>query len=138
MNKHAKNFLMRGLLFGGFGPIIASIVFLCLDLSIADFALSGREVFLAIVSTYILAFVQAGASVFNQIESWSPLKSVSVHLPVIYAAYALCYVINSWIPFEPIVLLIFTVIFAVVYFAIWLSVYFAVRSFSKKLNSKLV
>ena len=35
-----------------------------------DFSLGGSEVFLGIVSIYLLAFVHAGASVFNQIEHY--------------------------------------------------------------------
>jgi hypothetical protein len=71
MNKgYFKAFLHRGLIFGGFGPIIVGIVFFVLSLTLEDFSLSGQEVFFAIISTYLLAFLQAGASIFNQIESW--------------------------------------------------------------------
>ena len=63
MNIYLKRFLQRGIAFGGFGPIILGIVFLVLSFTVSDFSLGGREVFLAIVSIYVLAFVQAGASV---------------------------------------------------------------------------
>ena len=137
MNIYLKQFLQRGLAFGGFGPIIAGIVFLSLSCSLPDFTLTGPQIFLAILSTYILAFIQAGASVFNQIESWSPARSFLCHLGSIYAAYVGCYLINSWIPFKWDVILIFTAVFVAVYFAIWLSVYFSVKAVGKKLNKKL-
>lgn len=137
MNKYFKEFLHRGLMFGGFGPIIVGIVFLVLDLTLEDFRLGGAEVLLAIVSTYLLAFVQAGASVFNQIEHWSLAKSLLFHFLTIYLAYSLCYIVNSWIPFEPMVILIFTVIFIVAYFIIWFTVYFSTKAIEKRLNKKL-
>ena len=132
-----RDFFFRGLLFGGFGPIIAGIVFLVLHFTLKDLTLTGLQVFTAIVSTYLLAFVHAGASVFNQIESWSLAKSTLCHFGLLYIAYVLCYVINSWIPFEPLVLGIFTAIFAVGYAVIWLAVYVSIRVTVKRLNRSL-
>lgn len=137
MNPYVKSFLHRGMLFGGFGPIIAAIVFAILGCTLPDFSLTGGQVLSAVVSTYILAFIQAGVSVFNQIEHWSVGKSLFCHLTVLYLAYAACYILNSWIPFEPMVLVIFTVIFVVCYFVVWLTVYFSVRAAAKRLNRKL-
>lgn len=137
MNKYLKSFLQRGLTFGGFGPIIVGIVFTVLQYTVEDFSLTGTEVLLAIISTYLIAFVQAGASVFNQIESWSTPKSLGFHLLTLYVAYVICYVANSWIPFEPMMILIFTAIFLAVYFAVWIIVYISVKTVSKKLNKKI-
>lgn len=137
MKKYVKEFFHRGLMFGGFGPVVVGIIYVILENTLSEFSLTGGQVCLAIVSTYLLAFVQAGASVFNQIEEWHLSKSLLVHLATLYIAYTLCYVVNTWIPFEPTVLLIFTAIFLVVYFIIWIVVYIAVKSTSKKLNAKL-
>lgn len=132
-----RDFFFRGLLFGGFGPIIAGIVYLILHFTLKDLALTGLQVFTVIVSTYLLAFIHAGASVFNQIESWPLAKSTLCHFGLLYVAYVLCYVINSWIPFEPLVLGIFTAIFAVGYAVIWLAVYVSIRVTVKQLNRSL-
>ena len=132
-----KDFFLRGLLFGGFGPIIVGIVYLILHFTLQDLTLTGLQVFTVIVSTYLLAFVHAGASVFNQIESWPLAKSTLCHFGLLYIAYILCYVINSWIPFEPLVLGIFTAIFAVGYAVIWLVVYLSVNAAAKRLNRSL-
>ena len=137
MNKYLKEFLHRGLMFGGFGPIVAGIVYAILEKTIAGFSLGGTETFLAIISTYLLAFVQAGATVFNQIEDWPVPKSLFCHFAALYIAYSLCYILNYWIPFEPMVLLIFSLIFAATFFLIWGIVYLSVKSMSKKINSKL-
>lgn len=137
MNRYLKEFLKRGMAFGGFGPIIAGIVYLILSFCIDGFTLGGVDVFVAIVSTYLLAFVQAGASVFNQIEGWSVAKSLLCHLGSIYLAYVGCYLINSWIPFEPMVVAIFTAVFVVTYFIIWVAVYLSIKAVSKRLNSRI-
>lgn len=137
MNKYFKTFLQRGVAFGGLGPIIAGFIYVSLEHSIENFSLSGTEVCLAIITTYLLAFIQAGASVFNQIEEWPIAKSSLFHFASIYLAYVLCYIVNSWIPFELGVVAAFTAIFAAGYFAIWLIVYFSVKAASKKMNKKI-
>ncbi len=137
MNRYLKEFLNRGLVFAGFGPIILGIIFFILSKTVDDFCVSGGQIFLGIISTYILAFVQAGASVFNQIEHWSLPKSLFCHFGMLYAVYVLCYVLNSWIPFEWGVIGIFTAIFVVTYFVVWFTVYFIVKATGKKLNATL-
>ncbi len=137
MNQYVKSFFHRGLVFGGFGPIVVAIVFMCISFGNDDFRLNALQILLATVSSYLLAFVQAGVTVFNQIEHWSTVKSLLCHFSTLYAAYSVCYVVNSWIPFEPMVLVIFTAVFVLLFLAIWGIVYFSVRSTSKKFNSQL-
>ncbi len=137
MNIYLKRFLRRGIAFGGFGPIIVGIVFYILSLTVEGFSLGGDEVFLAILSTYILAFVQAGASVFNQIEEWPQAKCTFVHFLTLYLVYVLCYLVNRWIPFDINVVMIFTAIFAAGYFVVWIAVFISIKAVSKKLNAKI-
>ncbi len=137
MNKYVKGFIHRGLIFGGFGPIILGIIYFILSKTVDGFMLSGLEVMTGIISIYLLAFVHAGASIFNQIEHWGISKSLLCHLSTLYVAYSLCYVINTWIPFEPKVLLLFTAVFMIIYFAVWCTVYFVIRMTSKNFNAKL-
>ena len=137
MNKYVKEFLHRGLMFGGFGPIIFGIIIFIVSKTTENFILEAGEVFIGIVSIYLLAFVHAGASVFNQIEHWPIGKSLLCHLSTLYVAYSLCYVINTWIPFEPKMLLLFTAIFMIIYFVVWCVVYFTIKATSKNFNAKL-
>ncbi len=137
MNVYVKRFLHRGLMFGGFGPIVTGIVYLILSMTLSDFSLSGREVFTAILSTYVLAFLQAGASVFNQIEEWPLAKSLLLHFLTLYIAYSACYLVNTWIPLVPMVLLVFSLLFLVSYLIVWLTVYLAVKATGKRLNKQL-
>ena len=98
---------------------------------------SAGEVLTAIISSYFLAFVQAGVSVFNEIENWPIMKSLLCHFALLYITYVSCYLINSWIPFDVGIVGIFTAIFVVTYLAIWLTVYLLVRNLGKKMNSMI-
>lgn len=137
MNYYVKEFIKRGLIFSGFGPIIVGIVYLCIEGSGVDLKLNASIVFLAIITTYIIAFVQAGSSVFNQIESWPKAKSLFFQMTSIYVVYMGGYLINNWIPFKIEVIIIFTCVYVTTYLTIWLTVYFITKNTSKKLNSKL-
>ena len=126
MNIYLKQFLQRGIAFAGFGPIIAGVVYFIISLSVPNFSLNGAEVLIGIISTYFLAFIHAGVSVFNQIESWPLAKSLLCHMGSLYLSYIFCYLVNSWIA-----------IFAVSYFVIWFIVLVCIKATSKKFNEKL-
>ncbi len=76
MKKYVNEYFRRGMMFAGFGPVIFGMIILILSKTVADFSISGTDVFTGILSTYVLAFVHAGASVFNQIDEWGISKSV--------------------------------------------------------------
>ena len=136
INKNLKEFLHRGLIFGGLGSIVVGIVLAFLGIK-TDLNLAGWQILLAIVSGYLIAFVQAGTSVFHQIEEWSPAKGAGLQLLCIYAVYVGAYLINRWIPLHWQVILIFTAAFVAGYFLIWGIVYLSVKAATKKLNGKL-
>jgi hypothetical protein len=137
MNKYLKMFLHRGLVFGGFGPVVIGIIYLILNKTIENFSLGGDEVFLAIISTYLLAFVHAGASVFTGIEEWGLAKSFACHFAVLYAAYSVCYVANDWIPRSIAGFGIFTGVFVAFYLLVWAIVVISIKAASKEFNKKL-
>ena len=137
MNSYLKKFLLRGLAFGGFGPIILGVIYAILDATLPNFSLNGAQTCLAIISIYLLAFIQAGASVFNQIEHWPLAKSLFWHFGTLYVAYVTCYTMNTWIPFKWDFILVFTAIFVILYICVWLTVYIITRLTSRKLNKKL-
>lgn len=138
MNIYVKMFLHRGLIFSGFGPIVAGIIYLVLEATGTHLNLTGFDVFLAILTTYIMAFVQAGSSVFNAIEKWGKAKSLLCQMTSIYVVYIIGYSVNHWIPFRLDIILIFTISFVTMYLAVWFTVYFLMRKESKKLNEKLI
>ena len=137
MNKYVKDYLQRGIVFGGLGPIITGLVFWILQLAGVQVVLNGTEIFIAVLSTYVLAFVQAGSSVFNQIEGWPIAKSMGIHFACLYVVYVSCYLVNRWLPFAWEVIAVFTGVFVAAYLAVWLTVYLIVRSTSEKLNKNI-
>lgn len=137
MKKYVKEFFVRGLIFGGFGPIILAIIYYFISVFNKDVLFVGKEILLGVVTVYLLAFVHAGASVFNQIEEWGLNKSIGFHFGALYVAYSFCYLINSWIPFDLKVFGIFTGIFVAVYVVVWLVVNLCVRKTSHMLNDSL-
>ena len=137
MNKYLKSFLHRGLVFGGFGPLVTAVVFLIISFFEKDLVFGASEVFVAMLSTYLLAFVHAGASVFTGIEDWPIAKCIFFHFGTLYPAYTVCYLINSWIEFRLDVFIIYTLVFVLVYFIVWLAVLISLKALGKKINSKL-
>lgn len=137
MNKYVKEFIHRGLVFGGFGPMVMGIVYAIISACGVNVVLNANEVLLAIVSSYLLAFVQAGVSVFNQIEHWPLMKSLFWHFILLFVSYSGCYLVNSWIPLNLNVIAIFAGIFVVCYAVIWVAVYLSVKAVSRRLNAKL-
>ena len=137
MNKYVKEFFLRGLMFGGFGPIILAIIYFIVSKIHPETVFNGTEILLGVISVYLLAFIHAGASVFNQIEEWGLNKSIACHFGTLYVAYSLCYLINTWIPFDIKIFGIFTSIFIAIYFVVWIIVYLCVRNCSKKINTRI-
>ena len=137
MKKYVVQFFQRGLAFGGFGPVIMAIVYLILSKTLDAFTLTGNEVFISAISTYLLAFVHAGASVFNQIEHWPVSKSLLCHMSVLYVSYLVCYLINAWLPFDLRIVLAFTAFFIITYLLIWAIVVIVLKSTSRKFNQKI-
>lgn len=131
-----KNFCHRGAIFAGFGPVVTAIVILCISYR-TPVALTAKEFLTATVSTYLLAFIQAGATVFEQVESWSVVKSATLHCLSLYVAYISCYLVNRWIPFNPKVILFFTLVFVAVFLIIWITAYLVARKTTNRLNDNL-
>ena len=138
MNKYVKEFFLRGLMFGGFGPIILAIIYFIVSKIHPEAVLNGTEILLGVISVYLLAFIHAGASVFNQIEEWGLNKSIACHFGTLYAAYSFCYLVNTWIPFDIKIFGIFTAVFNAIYFVVWIIVYLSVRNCSKKINTRIM
>ncbi len=137
MRNYFKTALRQGVFFGGFGPLITGIIYASVATAHPGLTFSGGQICLAIFSTYLLAFVQAAAGIFHQIESWSPMRSLICHFSVTYLSYILCYLVNSWIPFRPGVMLIFTVCFVAAYLAVWLITWLSIRAYHRSLNQIL-
>ena len=137
MNQNLKKFLIRGVAFSGLGPIVAGFVYMMLDISGVIVEVNGFDFFKAVVTSYIMAFVHAGSTIFPQIDSWSKPKAMGLMFLCLFTVYTIGYLINGWIPFSWTVIAIYTTCFVVGYLVIWTVAFFSSRTLSKRLNEKL-
>ena len=137
MNKYLKEFLFRGVICGGFGPIVVGIVYAIVGYVTKDNLITTNNFLVAILSSYVLAFLVAGSSMFYQIEHWGLSKAILFHILVLYISYLGCYLLNSWLAFNIIDVLVFTGIFIAGYLLIWLIIYISIKHTEKKLNKKV-
>lgn len=131
MNNYLKRFLHRGLMAASGGPIILGIIYWIEGTA----ALPGREVFLGIVTTSLLAFVAAGISVVYQIERIPLLPATMLHSGGLLTAYLTIYLINGWL--QPKNIPWFLVIFCSLYAVIWTIVTLSVRHSVQRVNQKM-
>ena len=138
MNKYVRSFMHRGLIFSGLGPVTAGIVYLILELSHVEINVNGLDLFLAIITTYVMAFVHAGSTVFNDIESWGKAKGILFQMSTIYVVYMAGYLINHWIPLNWIIIVIFTGAFVASFLITWFTIFFINRKVTNRLNERLL
>lgn len=137
MNKYVKMFLQRGLAFGGFGPIIAAIIYAIIGASTKENLVTTNDFLITTLTSYVLAFTVAGCSMLYNIEKWSFAKASLIHFVALYLSYLLVYVANGWFPFNSLGFGIFTLAFVLGYFIIWLSIYLSIKNSANKLNKKI-
>lgn len=137
MNRYVKEFFHRGLMFSGFGPLIAGIIYVTLSYTIKDFSLTGPEVFMAILTTYVIAFVQAGISVITIYDKISKAHQAIIQGITIYTVYLCGYLVNSWIPLKPTPIIIFSSCFIGGFILIWIIIYAFTKRLTNNLNKKI-
>lgn len=95
------------------------------------------EVNLAIISALIITFIQGSSMTIFRIEKLSLGKATLIQSLLIYFTLIFIYLINKWIKFTFVEVLIFTIIYWVGYLIIWLSIYLNIRRQIKNANLKL-
>ena len=138
MKKTILEFCRRGLIAGGFGPLVLAVLYLILRHKGILQTLTVNEVCLGIVSLWVLAFVAGGMNVLYQMERLPLMVATLIHGGVLYISYLVTYLLNDWLKSGTAPILIFTVIFVVGYLAIWGVIYFVNRSNAAKLNKMLM
>ena len=136
MKKIILDFVRRGLIGGGFGPLVLSIVYFIINRSIGLENLDVNEVCIAIISLYILAFIVGGMNSIYQIERLPIMMAILIHGIVLYIGYLATYVVNDWIELGAVPIIIFTAIFIVGYFIIWAVIYTIIKKKTLILNNK--
>ena len=137
MRKHVLEFIRRGLIACGFGPIVLAVFYLILQQQAAVETLTVKQVCLGIFSLYALAFIAGGMNVVYQIERLPLMVAILIHGGVLYFSYLITYLLNDWLEWGVTPILVFSGIFVFGYLAVWAAIYFINKNRTKKLNDKL-
>lgn len=137
MKKFVLEFLRRGLIACGIGPIILAIVYLILQQTAAVETLSVNQVCIGIFSITALSFIAGGMNAIYQIEQLPLMVGIFVHGGVLYLSYLGTYLLNNWLDFGAIPIIVFSAIFVVGYILIWAIVYLIIKRNTAKLNKML-
>ena len=137
MKKFVLEFLRRGLIAAGIGPIVLAIVYLILQQVSAIETLSVNQVCIGIFSITALAFIAGGMNAIYQIEQLPLMVAILIHGGVLYIGYLGTYLLNDWLDFGIIPIVVFTAIFVVGYIVIWAIIYSIIKKNTDKLNKML-
>ena len=137
MKKFVLEFLRRGLIATGLGPIVLAIVYLILKQSVAIDALTINQVCIGIFSLSVLAFIAGGMNAIYQVEILPLMTAILIHGGVLYVGYLGTYLLNDWLDFGIIPIIVFTAIFVVGYIVIWAIIYSIIKRNTAKLNEML-
>ena len=137
MKKYILDFLRRGVMACGLGPVVLAVLYLILHRNGAVEALSVEQVCTGIVSLTVLAFIAGSMNALYQIERLPLMLAVLIHGSVLYAGYLVTYLINDWLEWSLIQVLVFTGIFIVGYLVIWAVIGAVIRRRTARLNELL-
>lgn len=136
--KHiVKDFLMRGMVAAGFGPLALVVFYLITAHHAGLETISVSQVCTGILSLTALAFIAGGMNVIYQIERLPLMAAITVHGAVLYISYLATYLVNGWLEQGRGPILVFTVIFIAGYLAIWAVIYCLTKRRTERLNEIL-
>ena len=137
MKKFVLEFVRRGFIATGLGPIVLAIVYLILKQSAAIDTLTVNQVCIGIFSLSALAFIAGGMNAIYQVERMPLMTAILIHGGTLYIGYLGTYLLNDWLDFGVIPIIVFTSIFVVGYIVIWAAIYSVIRKNTAKLNEML-
>ena len=137
MKKFAKEFLLRGLLAAGGGPVVLAIVYGILGATGTVSSFSPREVCLGILTVTVLAVFVGGMTAIYRLEQLPLISAILLHGAGLYTAYILIYLINGWLKQQLLPILIFTAVFIAGYALIWMCIYLSIKARTDRINQKL-
>ena len=138
MKKFVLDFLLRGAVACGIGPIVLAIVYLILQKADNLESLTVAQICTGIFSISALAFVSGGINAIYKIERLPLLSAIAIHGIVLYVSYLLTYLVNDWLDHGIVPIIAFTIIFAVGYIIIWIVIYSIIRKNIQKVNDCLI
>lgn len=137
MKRNVFEFVRRGLIACGFGPLVLAVLYLILQHNGVVQTLTVNEVCIGIISLSLLAFIAGGMNIIYQIERLPLMMAILIHGGVLYLCYLGTYLLNGWLKRDITPILIFSAIFVISFVAIWIVIYFIIKTNTQKLNAML-
>ena len=137
MKKNILDFFRRGFVACGFGPVVLAVLYLILQHKAEIEVLTVNQVCLGIFSLSALAFIAGGMNVIYQIERLPLMVAILIHGGVLYISYLATYLLNDWLEWGAIPILVFSGIFIFGYLMIWAIIYCIIRKRTERLNEIL-
>lgn len=136
MRNVIREFIHRGLVASGFGPLILAAVYVILQ-RVGLRTLTVHEVCVGIISLWGLAFLAGGMNVVYQIERLPLMGAILIHGMVLYVGYLVTYLVNDWLAWGMTPVLVFTAIFVLGYLAVWAVIYTVTKQNTEQVNAML-
>ncbi|MBE6685504.1 MAG: DUF3021 domain-containing protein [Ruminococcaceae bacterium] len=137
MKRFGLEFLRRGFIASGIGPIVLAIVYLIVKQSTSIDTLTVDQVCVGIFSLTALAFIAGGMNAIYQVERLPLMTAILIHGGVLYIGYLVTYLLNDWLNFGIIPIIVFSAIFVVGYIVIWAIIYSIIKRTTTNLNKTL-
>ena len=137
MKKIILEFLRRGAIACGLGPIILAVIYLILQKHAGVETLIVNQFCMGIFSLSALAFIAGGMNVIYQMEQIPLMVAILIHGSVLYVSYLGTYLLNGWLELGTVPVLVFSGIFVGGYLAIWAVIYVVTKRNTEQLNEKL-
>lgn len=137
MKKFVLDFIRRGLIACGIGPVVLAILYLILHRAGSLQTLTVPQVCTGIFSLAALAFLAGGINAIYQVERLPLMVAILIHGGVLYLGYLGTYLLNDWLPWGTAPILVFTGIFVAGYIVIWAIIYAIIKRNTDKINRGL-
>lgn len=137
MKRFVLDFLRRGAIASGIGPIVLSIIYIILQQAANVDTLTVNQVCIGIISLTLLAFMAGGLNALYQIERLPLLVAILIHGGVLYFGYLATYLVNDWLDLGAIPIVAFSAIFVIGYIVIWAIIYSIIRRNTARINEML-
>jgi len=137
MKRFVLDFMRRGLIACGLGPMVLAILYWILKQSAGVGTLTVNQACIGIFSLTGLAFIAGGMNAIYQIERLPLMIAILIHGGVLYTGYLATYLLNDWLDWGVIPLVVFTAIFVVGYMVIWVIIYSIIKRNTARLNKMM-
>ena len=134
MKRLIGEFFRRGVAAMGLGPLVLAVSYGVMQNQGLVDTLTVNQVCLGIVSISALAFVAGAMNVLYRIERLPLMPAILIHGTVLYISYLATYLLNGWLEWGGVPVMVFSCIFCGGYLVIWVIIYSIIKRNTDRLN----